>query len=439
MRAGGQRGWFADAALALAVVTGVGLRLAAAPAAPGTFDEVGFTLALTRYDLLAFEPHFPGYPLAVLLARGCHAAGAAAPYAAAAAALQALGALALHVTLGRSWPGALAGGLLALAPVAVIESSRATSDGVAVGLLALGLCGALAGRALPAGLLLGAAAAAKPDLALFLSALLTLPPPAHRRAALAALAALVVATVGAAAGAGGAVALATEGARFLGGHLTDWGGGVAATAAPGGPRLALAAAPLLGGLGGATPLALLLAGGLLGALAARAPRPLRRAALVAGLPYALWLLLGQNLANPRHALPLLPLLVVVAGAGLRRVPPALAAALTLAALLGAGSGAARAAAREAALGRPADALTAVVTPGARLYAGGEARAVAWRLPGADVRRARDLDHVRRDLLADPLPPREVLVASTVPGADALPVIGRLEGVDLHLLTPGGAP
>lgn len=78
MRAGGQRGWFADAALALAVVTGVGLRLAAAPAAPGTFDEVGFTLALTRYDLLAFEPHFPGYPLAVLLARGCHAAAAAA-------------------------------------------------------------------------------------------------------------------------------------------------------------------------------------------------------------------------------------------------------------------------------------------------------------------------------------------------------------------------
>ncbi|MCO5170661.1 MAG: hypothetical protein M9894_30390 [Planctomycetes bacterium] len=439
MRAGGRSGWLSDAALALAVLVGAWLRLAAAPAAPGTFDEVGFTLALARYDLLAFEPHFPGYPLAVLLARACHAAGAAAPYAVAAAALQALAAVALHVALRRGWPGALAGGLLALAPVAVIESSRATSDGIAAGLLALGLCGALAGRALPAGLLLGAAAAAKPDLALFLSALLAVPRPARPRAALAAGAPLALAVVGAAAGVDGPAALALEGTRFLGGHLTDWGGGVATTAALPRPRLALAAAPLLGGLGGRSSLDLLLAGGVLAALAARAPRALRRAVLVAGLPYALWLLLGQNLANPRHTLPLLPLLALLAGGGLGRFRPALAAGLALAALLGAGSGAARAVAREAARGRPADALAATVAPGTRLYAGAEARAVAWRLPGADVRRARSVDHVRKDLLADPCPPVEVRVASTVAGADALPLVARLERVDLHLLGPGGAP
>ncbi|MGO4268721.1 nucleoporin-interacting protein, partial [Paenibacillus sp. TAF58] len=31
-----------------------------------TWDEVDFTLALHRYDLLAMQPHFPGYPYFIL-------------------------------------------------------------------------------------------------------------------------------------------------------------------------------------------------------------------------------------------------------------------------------------------------------------------------------------------------------------------------------------
>lgn len=31
-----------------------------------TWDEVDFTLALERFDLLAMQPHFPGYPYFIL-------------------------------------------------------------------------------------------------------------------------------------------------------------------------------------------------------------------------------------------------------------------------------------------------------------------------------------------------------------------------------------
>ena len=31
-----------------------------------TYDEVDFALALHRYDLLAMQPHFPGYPYFIL-------------------------------------------------------------------------------------------------------------------------------------------------------------------------------------------------------------------------------------------------------------------------------------------------------------------------------------------------------------------------------------
>ncbi len=34
-----------------------------------TWDEVDFALALDRYDLLAMQPHFPGYPYFILA--GC--------------------------------------------------------------------------------------------------------------------------------------------------------------------------------------------------------------------------------------------------------------------------------------------------------------------------------------------------------------------------------
>lgn len=31
-----------------------------------TWDEVDFTLALKQYDILAMQPHFPGYPFFIL-------------------------------------------------------------------------------------------------------------------------------------------------------------------------------------------------------------------------------------------------------------------------------------------------------------------------------------------------------------------------------------
>lgn len=440
----------ADLCAAALALLGAGLRLAAAPAAPGTFDEVGFTAALTRYDLLAFEPHFPGYPLAVLLARAAAGVGAAAPYAAAAAALTLLGALALHVAAGRGWGGALTGGLLAIAPLAVMVGSRATSDGVALGLLALAAAALVASRRADrgaprsglsalAGVLAAATAAAKPDLGLFLPAVALASSP---RAALAAAApVLLLAAASLVPAAGGVGALMAEATRFTGGHLGDWGGGVLASAGATPARPLLAVAPLCEALGARGPLGHLLAGLALLALTLRAPRWARRGAVVACVPYALWLLLGQNLANPRHALPLLVPAGLLAGQGLARAAlrPGLRVGLALALLSGAGLGAARAVLEERARGRAVDALEAALDgdgAGVRLYAGGEARALAWRRPGADVHRARSVRHALDQLALDPCPPARVWVASTVAGACELPCVYDLDEVQVFALDPG---
>lgn len=435
------RSTLADVVVAAAAALGGAARLLAAPAAPGSFDEVGFTVALERYDLLAFEPHFPGYPLAVLLARGAAGLGAAAPYAAVAAGLALVAALALHVALGRGWGGALAGGLLALAPTAVLTSSRATSDGVALGLLGLAFA-ALArasrggwGRSGLAGALLACVAAAKPDLVLLLPALaLSARPWAAAAGALCVLCAAAMALIP---GAGGVAPLLAEAARFTAGHLGDWGGGVLASATVGGPRPLLVLASLCQALGANDLLGALVAGAALASLTLLAPRRARRAAVVACLPYAAWLLLGQNLADPRHVLPLLVPAAALAGLGLRRAAarPALRAGLALALLVATGAGAARGVLEVRARGRQVDALQAIleVEGALRLYTGGEARALTWRRPGADVRRARSVAHALDDLAADPCPPARVWVASTVPGARALPLARDLEGVRLHVL------
>ncbi|RMG07079.1 MAG: hypothetical protein D6731_24430, partial [Planctomycetota bacterium] len=217
-----------------------------------------------------------------------------------------------------------------------------------------------------------------------------------------------------------------EALRFGAGHLGDWGGGVASQQPGAGLRTArfLAALPPALGARGGLGAAVLASTSFF--LALRAPRSLRRAVVVAALPYALWVLFGQNLEHPRHLLPLLPLgCALLAHSSLLGRPSApLGGALALALLLAAGSGSLRWATAQRARGRPLDAVEAWFAPraaaGARLYAGGEARALRWRRPAWDVRRARSLADVRADLAADPDPPPAVWVAESVLGAEVLP-------------------
>ena len=444
-RPGGERwGWVGAAALG-----GLGglAALACARPAPGSFDECSFQAALTAWDLLAFEPHFPGYPLCVLGARLLAGAGAAAPYAALAALLLPLSALALYRGAGGGLGGLVAAGLFALAPSCVREAARPMADvaGAACLAVALGLAAAYGPRAaLAVGLGAGAAAGVKPDLLpwLTLGLPVCLAAPRADRArvglcfALGAAAPLLVALTLAAEGAGGLGPLLREGRRFLGGHLFEWGGGV--TAAASGSRLG-AVIPL-GQAAGATTTAAA-TGTLLGLLllAARAPRWARRGAALAGLPYLAWALLGQNPDQPRHALPLLPPLALLAGMGLARCAarPALRLALAVGLLLGAGSGLTLAIAARA-RPRPSDDLCAWATRldplRVRLYAGASGRVLRARVPLLDVRRTRGLDALTQDLRADPAPPPQVLVLSEVPGAEALPVLTSWgQGLSVHRL------
>lgn len=426
------------ATLLVALGLGAALRLGLAATAPATFDEVSFLAALERWDLLAFEPHFPGYPLTVLLARVAAWLGASAPYTALATLLLVPACAAVFAALGRGWGGAAAGGLLALSPLSVAEASRPMADATATALLALGLAAAwraLRGggaAALAAGLLLGLAAAAKPDLGLFLHAApvagLAGPAPGRvRRAALGALGALapvVLAAWALAAGAGGVLPLVHEARRFTRGHVSDWGGGVAAAAGEHGLRRpARAVAPLLLSPGGASAPALV-SGGLLVLVALRAPRGARRAAVVATLPYGLWHLLGQNLEHPRHALPLLPPLALLAGLALARWPARRAAPAALLLLLGAALGAPRG--EHAGFERLAERLDREDLTSLRVYGGASVRPLRWRLAGLDARRARSVDQAREDLAADPCPPARVWVLLEVPGAGALPTAGALD-------------
>src|SRR5262249_21816290 len=57
--------------VAAAAATALVLRLWALPRALDATDAVNFALALDRFDVLKHQPHFPGYPLYVLL---CHVA-----------------------------------------------------------------------------------------------------------------------------------------------------------------------------------------------------------------------------------------------------------------------------------------------------------------------------------------------------------------------------
>lgn len=436
------------AALGLGLAGSALLLLAASPA-PATFDECSFQAALSAWDLLAFEPHFPGYPVAVLAARLASAAGATAPYAAVVAALLPLAALLLHRGAGGGAGGLLAAGLLALCPLLLREGARPMADGTGTLLLAAALATAV--RRDPAalsGLFMGLAAGARPDLLpwLALGPALALDAPAGRRArtlawfAAGAAGPLLLALSLAAAGAGGPESLLAEGARFLRGHLLEWGGGVGAAAPPAAGRLELLLAPgeALGGAGWlrAPGLALLLL------LALRAPRRLRRGAVLAGLPYLLWLVLAQNPDQPRHALPLLPPLLLLAGGGLVRLRAraVFSRALVAALLLGAATGALATAQALRHRARPGDLLSAWAARldplRVRVYAGASGRVLRARVPFLDVRRARDLAGLRLDLAADPGPRPLVLVLSEVGGAADLPRVATLEQLAVHALPEG---
>ena len=347
-----------------------------------SWDEVDFVLALDRFDLLAMQPHAPGYPYFVLGGRLMRLFTGDPALA--------LGGWNLLLACSSAWPvyriarrwvqpsrACLAAALVLTLPMNWTLAVRPMSEGAALALLWWFLWAAVRAAEKPAngrwvtaaflfGLLMGTRLSYAPfGIALLIVWCTVWRPEVHtawtRRttralgwaAAAAAFQLLWLAAVAAAEG--GLAGTLRLFAGFGEGHFAQWGGGVAQSGMPFGERVWRFAADnwlWTGTFARFAPLAvsagLLLvwtAWGLRRRLTTfRRPSMggfLRFAATPAGLlaicaiVYALWALLGQNIAKPRHAAPLAAMSMFALAVGALRIRTGRSVAFVLAALLAA--------------------------------------------------------------------------------------------------------
>lgn len=304
-------------------------RWLARPSAPDGFDAYGFVLAIgDRFDLASFQPQFPGYPIVVALGKALHALGLDALSAATAvsALASAVAAVALaYCALKLAGPAA-AWGVAALHLFAfqpAFLGSAALSDAAGLAFAACAFAALLAGRAalsgVFAGLMLGARASYFP---LALSLLIL----ARRPRLAVAMGVATVAWAAPFAWIAGPRELWSLGKIHLRGHFESWGGSVATR-----PDLRERLLALVRGLffdGVAPAWWALGAAGLIAAVALwRAPSAVKAMPfLVALVPYAVWVFVGQNLIEqPRHLLPLIEGGLLLLACALAPQPAALAA------------------------------------------------------------------------------------------------------------------
>ena len=416
--------------LAVVVVGGLALR---APLLPGyleNHDAVNFALALDGIDLSIQQPHFPGYPVYIAAARVLSAVGLSDPLALSLPGVLA-GALAAALLFAcvRARAGVvIAAGITALylvMPGPWMADVTTMSDALGLHLLTACLCGLLLapGRhgvlvGLGLGLLAGVRLSWAPLVPGALALLWLQASDTRRR--LRALAGFCGGTLAWALPlvviAGGPAALADLGLSFLHGHVTEWGNGATASAdvSPSARALAWATNLTVFTLGPAA---------LVGLAAVAVRTRIRRGgwALVAiGCPYLLWILLGQNPDNARHALPFVPLALLATVGALselgarwpRRLGIALAAvaAVTFALTLPRVIAHARTLPPSLQL---VEWVTAHHTPGQlQLYTGSEARLFQHYAPAFRATMVNGAADIERDLRERGGRPRTVLVTST---------------------------
>lgn len=328
-----------------------------------SWDSVDFALALRRYDIFEMQPHFPGYPLYILIASTL-LPWAGDPVLALSWLSAAVGSLSLFplYSLTRQFVRSRLGTwltvlLFAASPLFALTFAQPMSEALGLfGVLFLeayllralsrpkrNLLGITCTFALLFALLLGVRVSYFPVGFLLLLPLLQLY--RERKTALGFilqlmiigcvfLAGLLAWLLPTAATEGGLVPFLTLGIAFTSGHFTDWGGtqfsshlgwgqvltiwlrdrmlangllGMPSlpTAASSGWTILLAVAQLL-----------LLAWGLCSRALRQPVNTLpRRFMLLAVLPYVVWILLGQNSEKARHLLPILPWLLIMIGSG----------------------------------------------------------------------------------------------------------------------------
>ncbi len=371
---------------ALLCAAGVATRVWATAAGLEGWDGADFALALREYDLAKQQPHFPGYPVYVALARAARATVARDDVAALAlpgALAAGVGAVAAHA-LG----GIGAALLVILAPGLWLLGGKALSDGTALGLLLVVFALARArprGSGLAAGRLLGGGLAGLPAHARWLWLVR-----ARWRRALGGLALGAALWLAPLATIVGPVELARIGLHFTSGHFERWGGAV------GYGSLGARAAAHGWSLGtwhlgmGLSPARLVASVALIVAigLALRRRDPRSRAALACAAPYALWALLAQNPDRPRHMAPLAAAVAVAAGP---TIVPALVAASAMAVVaLPLVREQRKAKSPDAALARFVAARYPLRT---RVYGWEEVRLFAVYGPRIEARRAYSLDEI----------------------------------------------
>jgi hypothetical protein len=344
-------------------VSSLAMRMRYAGTYAESWDAVDFALALERFDIFHMQPHFPGYPLYILCAH-LFLAWTGDPVRAltwlsawfGSLSLFPFYALANRLLPARSavWAAVL---LFWSSPLLGLTHVQPMSE--AMGLFAVLLFFAVIARSLSQeggslllstgmgvllfALLLGIRLSYFPVGFLLLHPLVRLyrqrrSPGAFflQTAALAVLFAGVMAAwlLPTAATEGGLVPYLQLGQAFAAGHFTDWGGTSFSTNVSWGKRLyvLLVERLLANGLLGAAdwmtapPLppwlsgCLLTAGVLLGTAGMadacrRRDSSLRRFVLLAVVPYAVWVFVGQNSEKARHILPLLPWLLLLLGSG----------------------------------------------------------------------------------------------------------------------------
>ena len=321
------------ASVAVAAAATGALHFATRARSPDGWDAIGFARAVRDFDLAAFQPHFPGYPVYVALiklARSPPLISAIASAATAAAlwrlAARYAGARAGWVALAL-WAGAfqpwLAGG-------AALADATATAL-VAAAFAALTWPGAPAAFAAAAvmALALGTRLSYWP-LALSFAVVISRWRAADRRAALVGGVLATLLWLAPFIGVVGAGKLIALGRVQVAGHFTDWGGSVATRPELLARTFAFARAWLYDGI---WPNPIILAVALAGCalLWQRPPRRARALGTVVVVPYALWALLAQNVVEqPRHLLPLVAATIVAIAVAAARRPLVGAALVALA-------------------------------------------------------------------------------------------------------------
>ena len=407
----------------------VGALAARLPVSLDGQDSVNFALALVEFDPRVEQPHFPGYPLYVALCRALRGLGLSEPLALALPGVLAAAALAPCTALVARRLGlpptarALAVLLLVTHPLLLAEGPRPMPD-------LLGTCAlwgtfalVLAERPFAAGLLFAALLGIRVDLAPCAVGLVAVAPGARSRLVRGLVCGIAVwLPLALVAYPPGSLPALVE---FGIGHFTIWGSSALAGAGDTG-----AALWNLHALGpGVAALGL----GLVGLR--RAPREARRALALALAPYLVWLSVGQNLANARHLLPLVPACALLAGHGLASLATtaqrtAGALALALLALP----------AFHPLLEPPLDGRAAVLRAVREcgdclaVYAGPEERLFEHYAPaGFPAYRRASIASIRRDLQAWQIGRAQVLVTSGVSGAASYgPAVAHLgRGLELY--------